>query len=95
MVIAGESVGWGTFISSRPTAPRTSGEISERVLVISVLHNNLWVQELASGTVTQLTSDGQPGHGGMAAVINGNFDWGALTPPSHHSSHDYDFRGCF
>jgi dipeptidyl-peptidase-4 len=40
-----------------------------------VMHNNLCVQELASGAVAQLTSDGLPGHGGMAPVINGNFDW--------------------
>ena len=40
-----------------------------------VWHNNLWVQRLSSGTVTQLTKDGLPGHGGMAPIINGNFDW--------------------
>ena len=40
-----------------------------------VMHNNLWVQELSSGRVNQLTFDGTPGHGGMAPVINGNFDW--------------------
>eukprot|EP01043_Picozoa_sp_COSAG02_P009322 COSAG02_NODE_314_length_24915_cov_18.575596_22_plen_526_part_00 len=40
-----------------------------------VEHNNIWVQDLVSGAVTQLTFDGLPGHGGMAPVINGNFDW--------------------
>ena len=40
-----------------------------------VYHNNIYVQELATMAVTALTSDGLPGHGGMAPVINGNFDW--------------------
>ena len=46
------------------------------LLVGWVLHNNLWVQDLSSGAVAQLTADGLPGHGGMSPVINGNF--GAL-----------------
>jgi dipeptidyl-peptidase-4 len=40
-----------------------------------VYHNNVWVQDLLTMAVTQLTFDGLPGHGGMADVINGNFDW--------------------
>jgi dipeptidyl-peptidase-4 len=40
-----------------------------------VYHNNIYVQDLASMAITQLTEDGLPGHGGMAPVINGNFDW--------------------
>lgn len=40
-----------------------------------VQHNNIWVQDLGNGAVSQLTFDGLPGHGGMAPVINGNFDW--------------------
>ena len=34
-----------------------------------VVENNLYVEDLASGTVTQLTRDGS------RTVINGNFDW--------------------
>lgn len=40
-----------------------------------VEHNNIWVQELVNGAVSQVTFDGLPGHGGMAPIINGNFDW--------------------
>jgi dipeptidyl-peptidase-4 len=40
-----------------------------------IYHNNVFVQDLSSMVVTQLTFDGLPGHGGMADVINGNFDW--------------------
>ena len=40
-----------------------------------VYHNNVYVQDLESMSITQLTADGLPGHGGMAPTINGNFDW--------------------
>ena len=40
-----------------------------------VEHNDIWVQDLESREVTQLTTTGSPGHGGTAPVINGNFDW--------------------
>ena len=40
-----------------------------------VYHNNIYVQTLATMDVVQLTHDGLPGHGGMAPIINGNFDW--------------------
>ena len=38
-------------------------------------HNNVYVQDLKTMAITQLTTDGLPGHGGMAPIINGNFDW--------------------
>ena len=34
--------------------------------------------------ITELTTDGQPGHGGMAPTINGNFDWSAHESPKEH-----------
>eukprot|EP01051_Picozoa_sp_SAG22_P009414 SAG22_NODE_784_length_7228_cov_10.581620_5_plen_514_part_00 len=40
-----------------------------------VLHNNVYVQDMTTMGVVQLTTDGLPGHGGMAPTINGNFDW--------------------
>ena len=43
--------------------------------VAYVFENNVWVHDLIDDAVLQLTSDGLPGHGGMAPVINGNFDW--------------------
>jgi len=44
-------------------------------LVGYVFENNIYVHELTAAAATQLSTDGLPGHGGMAAVINGNFDW--------------------
>jgi dipeptidyl-peptidase-4 len=38
-------------------------------------HNNIYIQDLSTMAVVQLTEDGLPGHGGMAPLINGNFDW--------------------
>ena len=43
--------------------------------VAYVFENNVWAHDLVGDAVLQLTTDGLPGHGGMAPVINGNFDW--------------------
>jgi dipeptidyl-peptidase-4 len=51
--------------------------------VAYVYENNIWLHHLDGGPeeqapppcVVQLTRDGLPGHGGMAPIINGNFDW--------------------
>lgn len=40
-----------------------------------VLHNNIFVQDLETMKITQLTHDGEAGHGGTGKTINGNFDW--------------------
>ncbi|GAB5355306.1 hypothetical protein AAMO2058_000193800 [Amorphochlora amoebiformis] len=40
-----------------------------------VFENNIYSQHVANATLNKLTMDGLPGNGGMAQVINGNFDW--------------------
>jgi hypothetical protein len=56
-------------------APLGSGGDNRDYRVGFVYQNNVYVQSLADMAVVQLTHDGLPGHGGMAPVINGNFDW--------------------